>query len=204
MSGFDSDDIDDDDAAFDDDIEDGGSFAENNNVFENGVADAEEGPEGVFREDKSVFSTPRSAPEPHTNRLTTQAAEDYEYQVPKVPALQRAKESGVLVAKWMSTNPGDFRVAWSVDGKLVEAWRSPTRGEFEQFKNKGRWLKGGMKQPVAGTTADAAVDAQPASFWQRNKKKIFVAGGVLAAGGAAWYLWKKYWAEADGEVENTR
>jgi len=193
--------------AFDDadlDGEDGGSFADNDNVFTNGGPDdPDEGAEGVFREDASVFSTPQSRPEPHQNRLTNQAEEDAQYQVPKPTALQRAKQEGTLVAKWNSKNPADFSVAWTVDGKRVEAWRAPTRGEFEKFKQRGRWLKGGVKQGVGDVaTADASVDAQ--TFWQKNKTKII--GGVAIVGGGLglWWLWKKYWAEADGDVVESR
>lgn len=196
----------DDDDSFADDDEDGGSFADNDDIFDAGIEDDTEGNEGSFREKAHVFATPRTAPEPHSNRLTTQAAEDAQYETPKPTALEAAKKDGVLVAKWMSNNPGDFRVAWSINNKLVEAWRAPTQREFELFKEKGRWLKGGLKQSQspAATGKVAGVDAADTqTFWQKHKKKILGIGAALAVVGGGYVAYKKWWAE-DGDVEDTR
>lgn len=193
----------DDDDNFDDDDEDGGTFADSDDIFEDGIADAEEGPEGSFRDDTSVFSTPQSSPEPHSNPLTTKEQEIQQYETPK-NALERARDKGVLVGKWMSSRPGDFMVAWTLKGKRVEAWRAPTRAEFDKFKARGRFVKGGLKQSVG---ADVTIDAQTGfgGFWQKHKKKVLWGGGVAAVLGGGYWLFQ-HWNELFGgeEVEDGR
>ncbi len=198
---------DDTDDTYEDD-EDGGSFADNDDSFTGGGPDDEdEGPEGTFRDVENTFSTPQSRPAQHANRLTDQAAEDRQYETPHRTALQRVKDGeGTLVAKWFSSDASTgMKVAWSIDGKLLEKWRTPTQAEFEKFKAQGRWLKGGVKQAVAG--ADAEVPATPTGFkgfLGKHKKKIFVVGGLIAAAGGAYWIYRQYWDEADGDVEDSR
>lgn len=200
MSGFDDDDDDDDSLE-----EDGGSFADNDDSFDDGGPnDEDEGQEGNFRDVDNTFSTPQSQPAQHANRLTNQAEEDAEYETPKPNALQRAKAGdGVLVAKWFSTDAGDFKVAWAIDNKLVESWRTPSAAEFEKFKAQGKWLKGGVRK-VGEVATVAAAPAGIKGFFVKHKKKILVGTGLLAAAGGGWWLYKKYKAEADGSVEDSR
>lgn len=194
------DDLDDLDALEDDD---GDVFDEAADVFEKGIDDADEGEEGVFRDAPSTFSSPKTPPVAHANPLTNAAQEAAQYMTPKPTALELAKSGkGQLVAKWMSKRPGDFRVAWSMDGKLVEAWRHPTREEFEAFKERGKWLKGGVRQVgEAPASADAVVEQ---TFWQKHKKKVGWGAVLLALAGGSYWAYKKYWAEADGTVEDTK
>lgn len=174
----------------DDDLSelDDGIFDSDADIFDGGT-DAE----GVFADRTSVFSTPRDATVDHSNALTTREMEDRRYEDGKPPRqLPAAREvynkragfkgrpqgKRALVAKF--DDQGRPLVAYFQNGRQLEPFRVPTPAEFHTLKTKGKIVKGGIGQVNSAE--------KPSGLpWG----KIAVAGGVVAAGGLAWYLWRK-------------
>lgn len=171
----------DDDLSFDDD----GIFDSDGDLFDGGT-DAE----GVFSDQTSVFSTPRDASADHSNALTTREMEARRYEDAKpsrqLPAARavynqragfkpRPQAKRALVAKF--DDQGRPLVACFQNGKQLEPFRAPTPAEFHALKTKGKIVKGGIGQTVTGSAIP----------WG----KVAAVGGVVVAGGVAWYLWRK-------------
>lgn len=194
----------DDDASMDGDI-----FDSADDIFDGENEDDSDG-EGVFADNTSVFSSSRSASVDHSNALTTREMEARRYEDAKPPKVlpaarkvydaragfkDKPKVKRILVAKF--DDQGRPVVAHFAGNKQLEPFRTPTQKEHEALRTKGRLVKGGVGQVAPdGSVAPAASGS---TFpW---KKVLVGSGAVVAAGGLAWYFWKKRKNAADTVVE---
>lgn len=149
--------------------------------------------EGVFADKTGVFdSRVRNGGEraDHTNLQTTRDQEiNNERLTPKKSTDMRSRQ---LIAVF--DGQGKPKVAVAVNGNRVEAFRDPTKAEHDALRERGRLVKQGTTTPQTAI-GDAAPVATGTSPW-------LIGAGVLAAAGAAYFVYTKYASEEDDLEED--
>lgn len=151
------------------DGEDGGIFADTEDVFER----------DVFADDRSVFATPQTPPVNTRAPLTSRAAEEARYEEP-----QAATKPRRLVAVF-DKQRRPF-VAVFEGSKALERWRTPTQAEVKLLNDKGRFARGGV------TIGEAEGGAAEAPKTGSIVKKVAVVGVAVGVGYGLWRLYKHF------------
>jgi hypothetical protein len=147
----------------------GGIFADVDSVYQR----------NSFQDDRSIFSTPNDPPVNAKNPTTTTGADEQRFET--VPTSDKPRR---LLARFDHNR--EMWVSIFEGRQQLENWRAPTKEEFALFRDRGRFVKGGLAS-VPDTAAPAAEPPKKSIV-----KPLLGVGVALAAAYGAYRLYKHY------------